>query len=128
MTWSRALFAATAADMLKEAPGVDTVNVFPAPPLTLNPPALVVGHPLEVLYGTAALGVDEATIPIVCVGPLGGEDTVDALLELVREVFAPGVMVDGVQSCVVTAERNWGPARIGGAELLVANAELTVRM
>ena len=89
MSWQRSLVAAALADVLKAAQGEgDTAAIFSAPPETLNAPAIVVGRPTEVRYGVAGFGVDEATLPVICLGPSTGEDTVDGLISFVREVLA----------------------------------------
>lgn len=131
MSWARAKFAAAMADSLEsraallEAPPA----VFAAPPLTCNPPALVVGRPTEVVYGTGGLGIDVATIPIVCIGPQEGEDVVDGLIATVRGVIAGDSSVGGaVQIVTAPSERNWRAVRIAGADLLAADVVLTVQM
>lgn len=131
MSWSRAKFAQALATTLEAA--ADTLElvptVFAAPPLTLNPPALVVSRPQEVLYGTGGLGVDVATIPVVCVGSQEGEDMVDELIAFVRSVVAANVNVAGtVQVCFAPTERNWRAANIAGVPVLAADVVLTVQM
>ena len=114
--------------MLKVAQGPDdTASIFAAPPETLNSPAIVVGRPIEVRYAVVAFAQDEATLPVICIGPAGGENTVDGLIAFVRATVLSDPTLGGtVPSCTVTAERNWRPLRIGGAELLGADVVLTV--
>jgi hypothetical protein len=133
MTWRRATFAQAlaatlqaAADDYGEAP---PPSVFALPPETLNAPALVVGRPAEVLYGTGGLGVDVATVPVICLAAMGGEDVVDALIAFVRGVLGDDPTVGGVaQIAYAPSERNWRAVRIGGADMLAADVSLTVQM
>jgi hypothetical protein len=129
MSWSRSLVAAALADVLKAAQGPeDNASVFASPPETLNTPAIVVGRPIEVLYGVGAFAVDTATLPVVCIGPfLTGEDVVDALITFVRQTIGPATSLNGaVRSCTVTREANWRAMRVAGADLLGADVVLTV--
>ena len=128
MSWSRALVAAALADALKAAQWAgDTASIFPAPPETLNAPAIVVGRPVEVRYGVAAFSQDEATLPVICIGPATAEDTVDGLIAFVRGAVAADPTLGGaVPSCTATSERNWRALRIAGAELLGADVILTI--
>jgi hypothetical protein len=129
VSWQRALVAAALADTLKTAQGSDdTAGIFSQPPETLNAPALVVGRPTEVLYGVAGLGMDQATIPVICIGPSTGDDIVDGLIHFVREAVRADVTLSGaVPSCICTSERNWRPVRIAGADLLAADVVLTIQ-
>lgn len=130
MSWTRALVAQALAEVLKAAQAAeDGASIFAAPPETLNAPAIVVGRPIEVLYGTGGLSVDTATVPVVCIGPsLAGEDTVDALINFVRQAVGANVTLNGaVRSCTVTLERNWRAVRVAGADLLGADVVLTVQ-
>ena len=129
MSWARALVAGAVADVLKAAQSdTDTFSVFANPPETLNAPAIVVGRPTEVRYNIGAFGIDEATLPVVCVGPSGGDDVLDALITFVRTAIGADVTLGGVvPSCIVTAERNWRPTRIGGADLMAADVVLSVQ-
>jgi hypothetical protein len=135
MTWQRAKFAAALADTLQAAS--DTAEeagelapfVYAAPPQTLNPPALVVGRPAEVVYSVVAFSVDLATIPVVCIGPQEGEDMVDALIVFVRGVMQSDPTLAGmVQIVTAPSERNWRAIRVGGADLLAADVSLSVQM
>lgn len=129
MSWQRAKVAEAIAAVLREAQGDgDTASVFSAPPETLNAPAIVIARPTEVLYGTAGMSVDTATIAVVCLGPSTGDDMVDGLITFVRDAIGAEVTLDGaVPSCTVTSERNWRAVRIGGADMLAADVVLTVQ-
>ena len=128
MSWSRSLAAAALADAFKSADD-GTTNIFASPPMTLNPPAVVVGRPLEVRYATGGLGVDEVELPIVCLGPMEGDDVVDGLITFVRGV----VMADPSAGSVLrttwpSLQRNWRAVRIGGADYLAADVVLNIEM
>ena len=129
MSWQRAKVAAALADVLGAAQTAeDTASIFAAPPETLNAPAIVVGRPIEVLYGTAGMSVDTATLPVVCLGASTGDDVVDGLISFVRQAIDANVTLDGaVPSCTVTSERNWRAVRIGGADMLAADVVVTVQ-
>jgi hypothetical protein len=129
------MFAAALADTLQAASdaaedaGELAPFVFGGPPQTLNPPAVVVGRPAEVLYSVASFSVDVATIPVICIGPQEGEDMVDALIAFVRGVIADEATLAGtVQIVIAPSERNWRAIRVGGADLLAADVSLTVQM
>lgn len=131
MTWERAKFAAALADTLTaatsslEAPP----SVFASPPMTLNAPALVVGRPSEVVYATGGLGIDVATIPVVCLANQLGEDAVDALIGFVRGVVAANDQLGGVvQIMTAPRESNWRAVNVAGVDMLAADVILTVQM
>jgi len=135
VSWSRALVAAAIADVLKAAQDGtdptgphDTASVFAGPPETLNAPAIVVAHPTEVRYAVAGLSIDEATLPIVCVGSITTPDVVDDLVAFVRRVTMADPTLGGVvPTCSPTSERNWRGIRVGGVDLLAAEVVLTVQ-
>ena len=103
--------------------------MFSRPPATLNVPALVISRPLEVRYGVAAFGVDEAELPVVCLGPLDGDDLVDELLAMVNDAVAGDPTFRGaVRSAVMTMARNWRSAKVAGADTLAADAVVMVTM
>lgn len=129
VTWSRALAAQALADTIKAADDVGNRSVFARPPGSLNVPALVVSRPLEVRYGVASFGVDEAELPVVCLGPLDGDDLVDDLIGLVRSAVAGDPTLGGtVQQASATLERNWRAAKVGGADVLCADALVVITM
>jgi hypothetical protein len=129
MAWQRAATAKALAELLREAqPDDGAASVFSSPPETLNAPALIVGHPSDVRYSSQGFAMDEATLPVVCVGPLTGDDVVDELIADVRAVVLANPKLDGtVASCVATGERNWRAIRVGGADFLAADVELTIQ-
>lgn len=128
MSWSRALAAAGLADAFKAADD-GTTNIFPSPPMTLNPPAIVVGRPLEVRYAEAGLGVDAVELPVICLGPMEGDDVVDALITFVRSVVMADPSVGRtLRSTSPSLQRNWRAVRIGGADYLAADVVLNIEM
>jgi hypothetical protein len=126
VTWNRTDATQAVVAALQAGLGA-TVFVFDKPPATLNPPAVVVGRP-DVTYATAAYGVDQATLPVLCVGAVDGEDTVDGLITGVRAALAEPSLGGAVNSCVAAGERNWRNVTVAGAELLQAEVTLTIRM
>lgn len=134
MTWRRAVFSLALAEVLTEAAEAypwdgPAPSVFAKPPETLNAPAVVVGRPGEVLYGVGGFGIDVATVPVVCIGPLLGEDVIDGLIAFVRATLADNDTVGGlVQIVYAPSERNWRAVRIAGADMLAADVSLTVQM
>ena len=128
MSWSRALAATALADAFKSADD-GTTNIFASPPMTLNPPAVVVGRPIEVRYATAALGVDAVELPVICIGPMEGDDVVDGLIGFVRSVVMADPSVGGTfRSSPPELQRNWRALRIGGADYLAADVVLAIEM
>jgi hypothetical protein len=134
MSWSRTAAVAALVSALNTAAGnlpdgsAGTVFVFPSPPDTVNPPAIVVGRPTQVLYGTAALGIDEATLPVLVVAELDGEDTIDGLIHTVRQALKDPMLGGAVQNVYAEAERNWSNLNVAGADLLQAEVTLIIQM
>jgi len=112
--------AATAAGSL--------ATVFEKPPGTLNPPAIVVGRPSEVRYGVAALGIDECDLPVLCLGPMDGEDDVAALITLVRKAITDPQLGGAVQTAYPAIERNWRQVNVAGTDLLQAEVSFVILM
>lgn len=107
----------------------ETVTVFPSPPLTLNPPAVVIGRAESVTYNTEAIGRDLSTLPVICLGPYVGNDgSVDALKGAVRDALETdrtfgGTVADGY----VSEERNWRALTIAGVDLLAVDLIVLIR-
>jgi hypothetical protein len=131
MSWQRAPVAKAlviAMTVAAEA-AADPVAVFDRQPTTLNPPALVVGRPVEVRFSAFAYGIDEADLPVHAVGPADGDDRVSDLIGLCRQAVADDPTLGGtVTSCVASFERNWRWQTLGGVDLTVADVVLTVTM
>jgi hypothetical protein len=131
MSWQRtpvvkALVAAIEAQLAELA--VDA-NVMEHPTFTVNPPAIVVGRPSEVRYSTAFFGVDDITLPVLC---MAGAEQDDAVAELIGVVNA-AVNADPTLGGVVpvadcTGERSWRVINISGAEYLGAEAIVEIQM
>ena len=128
MTWNRAAVAEALVDMLTEALE-DQVMVFDRPPGTVNAPAVVVGRANTVNYGTGALGIDDAELPLVLVGGADDMDGVEALKSTVRQAVNADVSLGGVVQLVYPElERNWRVINVGGADLLTVEVILQIRM
>ena len=129
MSWSRSLCAPALAETIRSADTSGTRSVYERPPTTLHLPALVVARPSEVRYGVAAFGVDEAELPVVCLGGLEGEDVVAELIALVREAVEHDPTFGGVvQGSFVPLERNWRVTKVSGSDALAADALVLVTM
>jgi hypothetical protein len=128
MSWNRAAAAAAITAVLQTAMG-ETVFVYPKPPGTVNPPAVIVGRPASVRYSTVAFTIDEAILPVSCCGPADGDDMVDALVTAVRHALTADQTLGGaVQACWPADERAWRQASIAGVDVLLADVNLTVQM
>jgi hypothetical protein len=128
MSWSRSDVALAVVAQLQTVVG-ETTFVFAKPPQTINPPALIVGRPLEVRYSTSGLAVDQALLPITCVGPADGEEMVDDLITAIRQAFPPGSNLGGlVQVIYPDSERGWRNLNLAGVDLLLADVSLTINM
>jgi hypothetical protein len=127
MTWDRSACAAALVDLLGPAAGV---TVHPKPPDTLNPMCIVIGRPQPVAYGNAALGTDEATLPVMIVGGLESEDQIEDLKTACRQAVLGDVSLGGaVQAAWPSEERNWrNVTGAGGVQLLLVELILTVQM
>lgn len=131
MTWSRQVASAALAATLRDSISTngDAVTVFERPPATLNVPALVISRQPEVTYNDAGFGVDRAQLPVVCLGPLGGEDTCDELVGLILDAIESDRQLGGgVLSCTPAAQRNWRGLKIAGADVLGVDLVLDIQM
>jgi len=127
VSWDRTVAVPALVDAIEVASG-QTVFVFDRPPTTINPPAIVVGRPVEVIYATAWFSVDEATLPVLCVGAGDGDDTVDDLIAVVRAAVKDPGLGGAVQSVVASAARNWRNLVVAGVDILQAEVTLTIQM
>ena len=127
MSWDRAKVAQALVGLLGPATGV---KVHDRPPETLNGPCLVVGRPQPVVYATAGLGVDEATLPVIVVSGVETEDQVESLKNTARQTILANPSLGGVvQACFPAEERNWrNLTGAGGVQLLLCELILTVQM
>ena len=130
MSWSRAKCAGGLADLLTGAT-VGTgqlVAVFASPPGTLNAPALVVSRPVEVRYGLGGFAVDSVELPVVCVGPVDGDDLVDELANVVRSAVLDDPTLGGtVQVAYAEVLRNYREQKVAGADVLTADLVLSIQ-
>ena len=100
-----------------------------APTFTINYPAIVVGRPTVVSYGTASLGTDDVELMVACVHAAEQDDLVHELIDVVRSACAAGPSLGGVVSIVyVTGERSWRSINVSGADYLAAEAVVTIEM
>jgi hypothetical protein len=127
MTWNRTDAAAAVTAALQATMG-ETVFVYGKPPATVNPPAVIVGRPSEVRYSTVAFAIDEAVLPVSCVGPADGDDTVDQLAAMVRASFPDPTLGGVVQACWPADERAWRQVSIAGVDVLIADVNLSIQM
>jgi hypothetical protein len=131
MAWQRTPVAkalTAAIEGVVEAAG-DNVAVFDRQPSTLNPPAIVVGRPLEVAFDSFAFAIDEATLPVGCCAGAGdGDDRVAELIAYVRAAVDDPTLGGVVQNIDDNFERNWRNLTLGGVELVAADVIFTVTM
>lgn len=127
MTWDRTKVADALVSMLGAATGV---KVHERPPETLNPLCVVVGRPQPVAYAVAALGIDDATLPVIIVGGIETEDAVETLKEQCRAAVMADYTLGGqVQSAFPAEERNWrNITGAGGVQLLTVELILQIQM
>jgi hypothetical protein len=134
MSWDRATAAKALANELANAPLVNPLStsapatIFEQPPGTVNPPAIVIGWPIEVNFSVIAPGIDQATLPVACVGPFDGSDLVAELVANVRAGVVDSTLGGAVQICYPTAERNWGQINVAGTDLFRAEVIFTIQM
>jgi hypothetical protein len=127
MSWNRPKAAAALAAALE---GVEpAVTCFTSPPYTLNPPAYVVGLPESVTYDTAAFGIDDAELPVICLAGDGDFDTVDDLKAAAIAAIAADTGLSGsVAVAVAASERNWRRITAGGAQMSAVDLIVNIRM
>jgi hypothetical protein len=128
VSWSLVAVSEALAATLSAALNPDSVTVFASPPTTLNPPAVVVSYPAPVVFGTRALGVDTAAIPVICaVGLTAPLSSLDALLESTRAALDADRKLGGaVKSCLVTELVDIRSASIAGIDLLAGYLSVSV--
>jgi hypothetical protein len=119
--------SAALVDLLGPATGV---TVHGKPPEIVNPMCVVVSRPQLVQYSTVAMGVDEATLPLIVIGGIETEDQIEALKTACRdEILAAQTLGGAVAAAWPSEERNWlNMVGAGGAQLLRVDLILTVQM
>jgi hypothetical protein len=130
MSWDGAVARAGLAELLTAAVEGTNVSVFPAPPSTFNPPALVVQYPQTVSKYTAGMGVDTATWAVmVAVGLENQSDYLDQLANLAADAIFGDPSLAGITlSSRVTELRNWRILLMSGVEVLTAEVVVESRM
>lgn len=125
MSWDRANVAAALVGALAGT----GVKVHPRPPATFNPPAYIVGYPITVDYGLPTFGVDQASLAVMCAAGIDQTDTVDQLIaDAVAALNADTTLAGVVQVLQVRQQRNWRPQNVGGADYLIADLNIDIRM
>jgi len=100
--------------------------VFPEPPQTLNPPAVVVG-PVSGQWATAALSVDETDVDVMCAAAIGHYNDLDALLETVRQAIVADPTLGGqVKAAYPYERRNNRNVNVAGIDLSIVDATIKV--
>jgi hypothetical protein len=108
-----------------------SITCFPDPPPSFNPPAYIVAWPTTVTYHAPLMGVDEATLPLLCAVAENQSARLDDLLNvarwaLVNDPTLGGLLANGL--VVVAAQRNWRIlADVAGARFLCAELTLEIR-
>jgi len=127
VTWTRAPVAAALAAQIAAATD-GTVAVFPKPPQTINPPAIVVGRPRLVRYATVAFSIDDVELSVLCAGPIDGDDTVDALADTVRRACLTDRTLGGTVSVAYPYEQGqWRASNVAGIDLLVCEVIVAIQ-
>jgi hypothetical protein len=127
MTWQRSAVAGAIADVLSAAD--PTAATFATPPETFNVPAYIVGYPRTVAYSVPVFGVDQASLPVIVAVGLGEADAMDAMFRTALAALSDDVSLGAVvQSCTAREQSNWRPANVGGANLMLADLVLEIRM
>ena len=131
MAWDRSRAGAALAVVLMEATAELTppCSVFAQPVATYNPPALVVQYPALVTLHQPAFAVDTADISVLAVAGLDDPYTVDVLLAAAAAAVQADPQLDGnVQLARPTELRPWRIATVAGADYLMAELALEIRM
>jgi hypothetical protein len=130
VSWNRQTVAAALVETLTVATAAEVPppSVFGAAPLTLNPPAIVIGRPTG-RYGDWAFAVDEMALPVVVVGAAFDDDALDALAEVVRQAVLVDPTLGGAVKSVYPAERrNPRNVSVAGIDVQTTEVVLTVVM
>ena len=105
------------------------VSVFPSPPGTFNPPALIVQFPTSVLKHVPAFGIDSAQLTVLAATGVLDTDGHDQLLEVASAALEANQTLNGaVQVLRPTEWRAWRVMTVSGIDLLVAEIAVDVRM
>ena len=128
MSWSRAPVADALVSMLGAA--TTGVYVHDRPPEIINPPAVIVSRPVQVVYNAAAFGVDEVELPVVGAGGVDSDEAVDTVNAACKAaVDADPTLAGSVKASWCYQERNWrNVTGAGGIQLLLVELILTIQM
>ena len=128
MSWNRTPVADALVSLIGGA--VPAVYVHSRPPETLNFPSVVVMRPIQVLYGSAGLGVDEVELPVAVVHGMESEDALEAVKTQVKQAVDGDQSLGGVvKACWCNREQGWrNVTGAGGVQLLYVELILTVWM
>jgi hypothetical protein len=128
VSWDRPAASAALAALLSSATA-DLVTVHPKPPSTLNAPALVVGYPQTVTKHTPTFAVDLAALSVIGAYGIDNGDALDDLLNVADAAIGVDPTLGlAVQHCRVVEWRNWRTFTSAGANLLLAELALEIRM
>jgi hypothetical protein len=127
MGWDRQAVADALVGVLGPATGV---KVHPLPPEIINPPCVVVSRPQTVVYATAGLGIDDATLPLIVAGGVETEAAIETIKTACRQAVLADPSLGGtVQACWPGEERNWrNLTGAGGVQLLLVELVLQIQM
>lgn len=130
MSWDRAAAAKALAACLTHAVQEvgEAIAIFDKPPPSLNPPALVVGRPLQVQFSAYTISIDEAELPVSAVVGVDEDDRAAELLDIARLAVADRTLGGVVQVCYPALERNWRNLNVAGTDLLAADVVFTIQM
>jgi hypothetical protein len=132
VSWNRLAVARALVPMFTTATagGPAAVYVHERPPEILNPYAVVISRPVQVIYATGAFGVDEAELPVAIVGGVEADDTIDTVKAQCRgAVDADPTLAGAVKAAWASSERNWrNVTGAGGIQLLLVELILTIQM
>jgi hypothetical protein len=123
MTYRGREMADALADTLRRglSDSLQPVTVFPVPPKTFNPPAVIVRMPDSVEPTVVAMGVDRVLVGLLCVVGLDALNQLSDLLAAVRKAVLADRGLGGVaQSVGVSLYRNFGQLAVAGADYATA--------
>ena len=117
----------TVADGLAATLVVEGATTYSSPPLSLNVPALVVGYPETVELNTA-MGLDTATIPVVCVvGFADPPSRMGTLIAAARAAVSGDRKLAGAAALArLSSVRTMRADKVGGIDVLICDLVMTV--
>jgi hypothetical protein len=125
VSWDRDKVSAALGDLFASA--LPTVKIHTIPPLTLNPPCVVISD-ADVAYNTASFCADTATVPVIVVGGMEATDAVEDMKNALRAALDGSPDLGGVVSYAnAVEERNWRYAAVAGVQLLTVELMVEVK-